>query len=385
MSIKKLLSRKAMKRCPFCFSNIYLPELLFRCETSPLLCGVEVDPVLQRVWNDSTPVSRVIDPKGRKTSAVCPNCNQVSRCQICPSCHQSLPAGFTSATSLIFSIIGDRGAGKTSYLAVLIDELKNRIGPQVDLLVEPANDATIWRYRKQFYEPLFKRGFDDKPGHSYFEIMPMLFSVTVIKRNIFNRPVAKKTILLTLLDIDTEQDNRHISNIEKYVSLSDGLILLIDANNLKGVKRQIPATTKLGQLEGAEVLSRFTNIVKNRRYSSSSAVIDVPIAVVFSKFEAMDNMIDAQMQINRRSRHNSGFDVDDFHAVHDELVGLCQKWEPSLLSQVEKNYRNFGFFGVSTFGQPNIQKGAFEVLPRRIEDPFLWLLHQYGLLAKAKN
>ena len=69
------------------------------------------------------------------------------------------------------------------------------------------------------------------------------------------------------------------------------------------------------------------------------------------------------------------------------MQALLAEWDGSVIQQqVERRYQRFGFFGVTALGcNPHGDQKVPRVLPRRVEDPFLWLLHCHGLIPTARR
>jgi hypothetical protein len=96
--------------------------------------------------------------------------------------------------------------------------------------------------------------------------------------------------------------------------------------------------------------------------------------------------VDEQFQLNASPRHDGGFDMADFQAINGEMMALLDNWGgQDLVHQVRTRYEKHGFFGLSALGcNPHATNRIPRVLPRRVEDPFLWLLNVNGLIKTVK-
>ena len=119
----------------------------------------------------------------------------------------------------------------------------------------------------------------------------------------------------------------------------------------------------------------------------------LPLAVAFSKMdfvrEAGDNAASVYDELFRETRHHGGFCKEEFENIN----GLMRSWvrdvdlTADILAQSE-NFENNAFFGFSALGcNPKANGGRLDRDPRsfRVEDPFLWLLHQKGLIKSIKG
>lgn len=388
--MKKLLRRGEV--CPYCFETYRLRETPFRCTTPR--CSRDIDEVRSRVWDDSLPLGKVLPPVGPRAGEVrCSECSQVSRKRLCPHCHMELPYTVGRFQNLIFAVIGAKETGKSHYIAVLIHELQNRLGPQLDLLVEPVDDATIQRYREDFYEPLFQQKRVIEVTRSAMDNrrvqMPLVYSLTFGGRDLFGRRKIVGAVTLVFFDTAGEdlQDEDTMQRVNKYIYRSDGILLLLDPLQLPRVRDQLSDRTALPEktTETSEIISRVSKLIVTGRKLPPKAPIGVPLAVAFSKFDAVGELVDPQLQLNAESRHDDGFDTADFEAVDAEMRSLLSHWDSERIEhQVETRFERHGFFGLTALGcNPHGDRRVPRVLPRRVEDPFLWLLHQHGLVGRA--
>ena len=115
--------------------------------------------------------------------------------------------------------------------------------------------------------------------------------------------------------------------------------------------------------------------------------VKIPLAIAFSKFDAVLPLVDSQFQLRASANHDNGFDNGDFEAVNSEMMSLLDKWNgQDIIQLAQTRYEQYGFFGLSALGcNPHDSHQIVTVLPSRIEDPFLWLLANNGLIKKVKH
>jgi GTPase SAR1 family protein len=318
------------KLCPYCFEYFKLKEAPFRCVGHK--CPKEADSVLKNVWGDDLPYGKILSPPEKlfANSVRCLDCNQESHKRLCPHCHMELPHTIDKFKNYIFSVIGAKAAGKSHYIAVLINELKKRIGPDMNILLEPLNEKTIQRYRNDFYDPLFKQ---KRPIDATMQAMtntdvqmPMIFSLTFSKKGWFGKDKITGAIVLVFFDTAGEDlnDQDTMSMVNKYIYRSDGLILLIDPLQLSEIRDSLPKSTALPvqYAETADILTRTTRLIENGRKLKPTDTIPIPLAVAFSKFDAISPLLDPQLQISAAANHRTGFDKGDFDAINSEMIAL---------------------------------------------------------------
>ena len=67
---------------------------------------------------------------------------------------------------------------------------------------------------------------------------------------------------------------------------------------------------------------------------------------------------------------------------------MLKEWgADSFMAQLDVNYTNYSYFAVSALGlgnNPRKDGGIEKPRPHRIEDPFLWLLKENGVIKSSK-
>ncbi len=381
--------------CPYCFEPYWLKDTPFRCASPGGRCTPERDEVRARVWDDNAPLGKVLPSEGSfRQQNSCPSCGQVSRKRLCPKCHMELPHTTGKFRNLIFAVIGAKEAGKSHYLAVLIERIRKQVGPALDMLLEPLNDHTIDRYREEFHEPIYSRGTVIEATRSALADqrvqMPLIYSLTFSDTDLFQRRRIKGAVTLVFFDTAGEDlnDSDVIATVNKYIYRSDGIILLLDPLQLPRVRDRLNGSPLPGRnTETADIITRTTNLILAGRGLSPGDMSPTPLAVAFSKFDAVEPLVDAQFQLNSEPNHTSGYDLADFNAVNAEMQALLAEWDgQTILHQVETRYKCFGYFGLSALGcNPHGDQKIPRVLPRRVEDPFLWLLYRHKLITALRS
>jgi hypothetical protein len=372
--------------CPYCFNFFNLSETPFLCKSEECL------------RERSDPADRVIVPAGSiGRERLHQACKRSTNIRLCPNCGRELPFTTGQLRSLVISIVGAKNAGKTHYLPVLIETLKESIGPDLKLTVSPINDETMMRYNRDYRDPLYKEHVTldvTRSGLTDARVRePLLFKLSVYEEH-DGRRQPRHTVILALFDTAGEDmgSQEILAQVNKYIPRSDGIILLLDPLQLDFVQDHLGIRNGAGSAttDTSEIASRLMNLIHAGRNLGAPQQIDIPLALTLSKFDTVRPLVDRQLTVSRQSHHVPGFDVADFHAVNDEVQSLLDQWGGRyLVEQVRSGFKHSGFFAISALGQspksevinsrsvrvvPNIQ-------PTRIADPFLWILHTHGLIA----
>jgi len=397
---RKITNQFHKEICPYCFEYFYIKDTPFRCSSPPSRCAPEPDTVYQSVWADSRPIGKVLKPTGNikerfSQSRRCGSCGHQSHKRLCPHCHSELPHTTGQFKNYIFAVIGAKEAGKSHYIAVLINQIRKQLGPDMNMLLEPMNDETIRRYRNDFYNPVYndkkiiettKSAVADRSVQQ-----PLVYSITFSGKGWFGNDRIKNAFILVFFDTAGEDlnDEDVMSTVNKYIYRSNGIILLIDPLQLLTVRDKLSNGTALPKVntETADILNRTTRLIEKGHELKPTDKLKTPLAISFSKFDAVLPLIDPQFQLQAAANHENGFDIDDFEAINSEMMSLLDKWNgQDIIQLTQTRYVKYGFFGLSALGcNPHNTRKIDRVVPHRVEDPFLWLLAQNKIIKKVQK
>lgn len=395
--------------CPFCFERNPVASIQFRCRGKQASrCDRIQDPELAAYLGlapEDVLRSRCFRvknafPLGRPLkSAACPVCGESSTQRICPACHHNLPYTVGEHEDLILAVIGAKEAGKSHYLAVLIETLRNQVAPAFDCSLSAMDDETINRYNQDFYEPVFKRRemipITRSAAADTRVKQPLVFSLAFMKKSLLGGSKTFKTLTLAFFDTAGEdlnaEDTMAVQN--KYIYNADGIVLLMDPLQLPELRLRLDLPEHelpRQNTEATDILDRTANLVRKARGLKPDRPIDIPLALAFSKFDALDERIlDPGSLLRQPGGHLTArrFDLRDFHAVQTELRGLLlDDWQyGSLVQNLQHHFPRHAFFGLSALGcNPHATSRINRFRPRRVEDPLLWMLWERGLIKEAK-
>lgn len=393
--------------CPYCFEEDDLYRIKFRCQNDPMKCEPVADEVYGKFRNTGSQmmprVFEIPDFKGDWDSVKgyvkfklpkklpCPNCNENSQLRICPYCHSELPYTIGDYKDLTIAIIGAKEAGKSHYISVLIRQIQQQIGRSFNANLQPINDETINRYREDFYRPVYQKReviSATRSARTQFDTrVPLVYTFSFMKKNLFGRTRISNVSTLTFFDTAGEDlDSEELMRTEnKYIYNSQGIILLIDPLQIPEVRHVLESRgVSLPQIntESEDIISRVAKLIRTAKGIGQKKKIDIPLAIAFSKIDALKDELDASSPLHYDSSHDGYFNLTDFEALNTEMMELLREWEgEGIIRQVEHNFSRFAFFGLSALGaNPHGEEKIAKVRPLRVEDPFLWLLYNHKIL-----
>lgn len=391
--------------CPYCYEEFTARRVLFRCNgrlsRGGKRCPLAQDEQLAAHRGIRRELGPVFQPggllAGNTNSAACPDCGGVSTYRVCPVCHSQLPAQFGMVGSRLIGMAGAKDSGKTVYMTVLLHELRNRIGAQFGAALMGADDETLRRFASEYEDELYDRGHmfatTQRAAANDGRVDPLVFRFTAAPGGM--RGSRPQQSLMSFFDTAGEDfESQHSVDVNtRYLACADGILLLLDPLQMKGARELaapgtlLPGTGPLYQTPET-ILTRVTErLLKQNRGGRER--IGKPIAVVFTKLDALWHTFGQGSPLRATPPQNGAFDDSDSRDVHEEMRHQLRSWEGSQIDLILRNhYPRHRFFGVSALGQPPTAGNDVAVSgiqPYRVADPLLWLLSEFGAVPKAKE
>lgn len=391
-----LLNLRPSITCPFCFSSFSPQEMLFRCVS--LSCsGRAADAVYATARGYAiTPMGRVLPPLQRRFGiprfTECDLCHRETRTRLCPTCHFELSHDVGQIDQRIIAIIGGSNTGKSHYIAALITRLQHEVGANFQFGVSMLGDGTRDRWLRDFYRPLFEnktvlqptlRGAVDSRVKN-----PLIFRLTLAQSNHIRA--------LNLSFFDTAGEDMTFLEVDtlgveaRYITQADGIIVLLDPLQIASVRQRLPRVNTPPPDPKAQpefIVSRLRELFERRLNIPPSKKIKTPIAFTLSKVDTLRSIVAPDSALLRHSEHFGELDLDDVQSVSTEIGSYLKTWiNLNFYEEIHLKFAHYRYFGISSLGeQPDAQNRLSSINPLRVEDPFLWILYQLGLIKGKKG
>lgn len=306
----------------------------------------------------------------------------------CPRCGRAIPREVVHTPNLPFSIVGVSNAGKTNYITVMLRELENI--PNLKLSVGPITDKTgnIQSRNLNLIYNLHRPPESTNTGTPEAQI----WLIQNLSRQ-FLRWVPSYTF--TIYDGAGEDHQNHLrdnSDVCRYISESKAIILVVDPLVLVNVRNTVDPDVmrnSLGQgnQEGiqnaATIINSVVSYIKQARGVSVRRKLSIPVAVVFTKFDAVLNhqAFGVGTLVKESSfpiRKDGTVNLNEFLQVDGEIRNWLRKiGEGGVITALDAQFKEYLFFGVSSYGAPPRNgRTPDEIKPHRVLDPMLWLLNK---------
>ena len=141
--------------------------------------------------------------------------------------------------------------------------------------------------------------------------------------------------------------------------------------------------------EQINTLGRIANRIRSENKISETTKIKIPIVVAMSKFDAVSEIFPKGIEALREP--SGYFDAgyvkkEEWYQVKEETESILDNYGAKDITDfMEKNFKNYTYCTFSALGESPEIIGSEKVLrhkpmPHRIEDPFLWILKECGIL-----
>lgn len=333
-----------------------------------------------------------------KTIFTCPHCvqsykkgeiiHEASRDK-CPKCNRILPPEVLETKNLPFSIVGVVSSGKTNYITVMLNELQHFTG--IDLSVNSIQDT------RAIHEKNSKTLYEDHTvveGTAAGSIETQIWVIKNLKRIRFNRV---PTYTFTIFDGAGENyRNINPSSPEcRNIKASKAILLTLDPLILEGVRKKLSDSVRLASMgekqttnsNSSDIVHDMARYIKQAFGISFDKVLEIPVAIVLTKIDVIidDDSFRSCATVRANSRPTDTFgdvNMGEIAAVDREIRNwLLNIGEGAFIKALEANFKNFRFFGVSSFGcAPDSRGHIAAIKPHRVLDPVLWLFKKYDFV-----
>ena len=366
------MSKKVV--CPYCLTKLNRGNVIYYCPE----CKAGFKPNLLDIFLGRIPRCPI---HGTVSKILCPNCERQRRDDEDPS--EIDIAIFGYKKNLSFSILGVTGCGKTIFLTVMMQKLRDMFS------LSPMDKITSDIYSSNAKNLSDSLNILDatKAG----KVIPQHWEL----RTLSDDGNPKAAYSLTFYDgagedcgkfLDSDPSNE---KVKKYLSGSDNLVILLDPlvfrsviKNISNKKRSSSITAENTAENAADIISSLAIYIRNTCGIKPGNIIDRNVAIVFTKFDLIQDYFGKDSYIRRAENMLSIGDYEkymeeDANKVNNEITQWLQDiGERSFINIIKANFKSYRFFAVSSIGLDQsdfYETGKLSELdPHRILDPIMW-------------
>ena len=352
--------------CPFCIREYNVSKVKYVCPD----CGETSEPK----FGEHEPIKCKHD-----------GCGGLATQRKCPICDQEIPKMALETSNLPFSIVGVSTSGKTNYITVMLQELSKAAGLRLALGSQTRDTA---RHQRENRDRIYEEHVPAAGTEAGYNFPQIWYIRNLLKKSGSNVP----TYTFTIFD-GAGEDHENLdttSTVCRYINASKAIILTIDPLVLSkircgGIIDPEVMKNSLGGYKGVtknaeDVINSVAVYIKAARGIKSTKMLDIPVAVVLTKFDTLlqhkDFAPNALIKSPSLTIRDGKVDLTEIQQVHEEI----QNWlygidEGSFVNALQSHFKEFYFFGISSFGEPPKadQRLPDAIHPHRVLDPILWL------------
>ncbi len=320
------------------------------------------------------------------------HCNR----RVCPHCHNPLPDGYGKNTVKFVTVIGITGSGKTVYLSQLLRKMQNYAALVGLSAIVNAPSARV------FVESNVVADRKPLPGSTPANRLQQPIFYEMVRNSEGSQKVSNTFVLYDVAgEVFSSGDNTLVNRFAPYVEHADGVIVLIDPLQFDIISSA--SRNKKALVDPTIVFDTIHTLIS---HGDQNRKCDIPFAVCISKDDTGDfqqvlsqNMRTLLLKDVSSVRDNNGFAVPifnaaEYNAILRELTDFMQgpnvnDNRMALATLLHNNYSRYSFFAITALGceveesGEGVQKYQYPVgpvIPRRIEEPLLWLFHCLGYI-----
>ncbi|MFE6798594.1 TRAFAC clade GTPase domain-containing protein [Paenibacillus chitinolyticus] len=392
--------------CPYCFNKFEPDDVVFRATH---IKDSDDDFMLQEderlnSWRRKFNLSEVdmeavilpsTIPDSYKTYvqnvlvAVTDRYGETTRRRLCPYCHNELPISAGKVPSNIISIVGASQVGKSVYMTSLIHTLQHTTASNFNAACMPLSAEISRKFRQHYHEPIFERGSMLQSTNPNEQQEPFIFQFVF-------KDEREAPLTIVFFDVAGEGmvQREYLDIYASHIKNSSGILFLVDPLQIRSIRDKIQINVGGEQGEFANrydeprevVISLFENFIAHQ----SNSKTDIPTAIVLTKSDMLQYLkeedseyIQPNSNVFRNVVHQGYLDASEFENINGEIGRFIEKVDRPFKDAVDVYFSNTAYFAVSALGTNPVNKQISGVInPTRVDEPFIWLLHKLGYIAR---
>lgn len=312
--------------------------------------------------------------------------------RVCRHCHNPLPDNYGKNNVKFAAVIGITGAGKTVYLSQLLRKMKDYSAKAgLSAIVNNTGVRTfLENNRVAAGQPL--------PGSTPAERFQQPLFYEMI-RDAGDMRHTTETFVLYDVAGEVFKDPALVNRFAPFIQHADGVVVLIDPMQFSAISDAAVGGVALD--EPTTVLETVHHIVT---HGITDRKCDIPFAICISKVDTeevqrvlSDELRQRLLDDVRGVKDENGFNLPifnakDYNPIAKELNAFIQTSEFALAQQMQNNYLYYAYFAFTALGcavreaeRENGDKYQYPegpVLPKRVEEPILWLFNRLGYIGE---
>lgn len=410
-------------RCPFCFGEFAAFQMHLKCTSDACRTdfGRQVeDPILTRALGGAALGQRPgsglkspwwVDPRHDPRRRVrgwldllvlpgaltCPMCGSDADCRLCPHCHRELPdRALEDRKTGNITIFGPQSVGKTTFLTVLLQEIRKEDAAGKRLGLKPLNDEVRSRYNTEYHDVTYGTR-DQTVGALRQGVVRSRHAPTLsleIDRRVLQPLVYElktgspkaTSPLVSFLDLAGEDWEMKVDLLRReggpILRQSRGLLFLIDPLRIPEVSARMDLTEEEANVPAADYVEDADKLAD----FFARTPVRTPLAICLNKLDRWGPLLNRDTVVHQVARSVLDREPDKAldRTIHEEVRTALRKWgQEEFLDRLESDFPIHQFFACSALGDAaQIRPDELPPAPTPllVERAALWLLERQGLI-----
>ena len=358
--------------CPFCFQKYNLRNVLYIC----LGCEKASYP-----------------SKFEKEPVKCKNCSGFATQRVCKECEREVPKSMLETSNFAISIVGTTYSGKTNYITVMLNELSKSTG--LKLMINTQDEHTH-SYQNDNYELIYEH-HRVPASNAPCMTSPLIWDIKNLRKG---KAHDVSSYTFTIYDGAGDEQVSCMKNNDTYycgyIDISDAIIFAINPLGLDSIKyhgvvdQQIMENSLAGNdssLIQRQLIDDTALRMRMAKGININKKLNTPVAVLLTKLDTIlsHKSFGPSALIKRHSLiiNDGKIAISEIQQIDEEIrYWLLDIGEDLFINTLESNFKEFYFFGVSSYGEPpkNTATLPDRIRPHRVLDPILWLFKKFDFI-----
>jgi hypothetical protein len=358
----------AMVTCPYCYHRQPVAGFWYVCTgqaaSRRIPCMESRDEERARFTGYALPSMPVFPPPDRTDEsgrAHCPECGALCGGLACARCHTPTPPDLLLGSSPLIGMVGRTASGKSVYLTVLNQQLRDVVRKPFDGDVQLVGDQQAGSNTVQeWLDTNHKALYDDRRLLPPTDPDPTGRRVPLVVAFRYKRkrrllPAKEENVLMSFCDVAGEDLlTQPRAARQPYLSAANGLIVLLDAWQVPGVRERLPLPEGQRDIRPLvdSVLGIVTDTLRTARGPAVTGPLAVPVAVVVAKFDVVERLLpDNHFLRTAEAVEGPGYDDRYGANVHERVRSLLEEYgADDVDAHMKHNYTSYRYFAVSSLG-----------------------------------
>lgn len=381
--------------CPYCFKEIKKEDIKFYCKTCKGKNGKPKQ--VNGIYTDENKEEKRIYGKiNRNNYCICDECGQATNDMKCPECKNKLPTTFFDAQTKVMAVVGNKHSGKSYFVGTLLKQLRygNVLKGYSDISVSwedrQSEDTYKEKYSNQFDTGNKLRGTNNYNisttfGDNDYNNKPIILRLGKSERSFFHKDGVTNYYRYSFIDFAGEQfaneNPENIDNIRPYLINAEAILFILDPDHLDIIRERFNSHTSREDCDWHPIVDTTNNILRLAKNVGTKSKIKIPVCVCISKWDMLlsTGLVPDNLLISSLENMSGAYNENMVKTISEELRSLLIDFDSNLIKGIEEKFSDVTYVAFSAWGSP--QEGpTIRLVPYRVEDPFMWVLHKKKLL-----